>query len=80
MLLMSLWMGQTALTESGVLSLTMGVLSVTLAGLGGGILSGLFEPEAIPDEEMSTLASRTILAMLAIGLIAFLLIFLVPYV
>jgi len=80
MLVMSLWMGQTALTELGVFSLVWGAGSVTLAGFGGGILSGLFEPEAIPDEEMDTLESRIILLMISIGLVASLLIFLTSYV
>lgn len=80
MLVMSLWMGQTALTEPGVLSLAWGVGSVTLAGFGGGMLSGLFEPKAIPDEELGTLASRIILLMVGISLVASLLIFFTPYI
>ena len=74
MLLMSLWMGQTALTESRTVSLAMGISAVTLAFFGGGLLSGHFEPETIPDEKMSPLASRVLVAMLVVGVIAFLLI------
>jgi len=77
MLLMSLFWGQTALTESGILPLIMGVLSITLAG---GLLTGVFESKVIPDEELSRLASRTFLAMLVIFLIASVLIFLIVYV
>jgi hypothetical protein len=67
MLLMSFWMGQTALTESGIVSLGMGSLAVTLACIGGGMLSGHFEPEAIPDEKLRPLASRLLVAMLIVG-------------
>ncbi|GGI95202.1 hypothetical protein GCM10008995_01690 [Halobellus salinus] len=81
MLLMSLWMGQTALTESGlVISLGMGIPAVMLACFGGSILTGVFEPEGIPDEQMSSLTSLLIAAMLAVGVIALLLIVLFPYV
>lgn len=79
LLMLSLWMLQTALSESGVLFLSIGVTSLTLAGVGGGILSGAFEPETVPDEEMGTLASRIVLAMLSIGLMAFVLVSLIPY-
>ena len=74
MLLTSLWMGQTALTESGIVSLAMGISAVALAFFGGGLLLGHFEPEAIPDEKMGPLASRILVAMLVIGVMAFLLI------
>jgi hypothetical protein len=67
MLLMSFWMGQTALTESGIVSLGMGSLAVTLACIGGGMLSGHFEPEAIPDEKLRPLTSRLLVAMLIVG-------------
>lgn len=81
MLLMSLWMGQTALTGSaGTLSVSMGIMSATLACFGGAILSGIFEPETIPDEEISSLATRVIATMFTIGLIASLLLLILPYV
>jgi hypothetical protein len=51
-------MGQTALTESRTVSLAVGISAVTLTFFGGGLLSGSFEPEATPDEKMTTLASR----------------------
>ncbi|ESS05333.1 MAG: hypothetical protein A07HB70_02375 [uncultured archaeon A07HB70] len=73
MLVMSLWMGQTALSESGLFSVAWGVATVTLACLSGTILAGVYEPEAIPDEELSSLASRILLAMLLIGVIVSLL-------
>lgn len=79
MLLMSLWWGQTALTESGlVVSLAMGILAVSLACFGGSILTGVFEPEAIPDEQLSSLTSLIVVAMVAVGVIALLLILLLP--
>jgi hypothetical protein len=75
MLLMSLWMGQTALTESRLmLSLAMGTLAVSLGCFGGSILTGVFEPEAIPDEEMNSLTTLILVAMFAVGVIALLLI------
>jgi hypothetical protein len=76
MLVMSLWMGQTALTESGLFTVAWGVASITLTCLSGAILSGIYEPEAIPDEELSPLSSRLILAMLLIGVVVSLLLFL----
>jgi hypothetical protein len=79
MLLMSLWMGQTALAESRTVSLAMGISAVTLAFFGGGVLSGYFEPEAIPDEKMSTLSSRILVAMLVVGAVAVLLILALQY-
>lgn len=79
MLLMSLWWGQTALTESGlVVSLAIGILAVSLACFGGSILTGVFEPEAIPDEQLSSLTSLIVVAMVAVGVIALLLILLLP--
>jgi hypothetical protein len=79
MLLMSLWMGQTALAESRNVSLAMGISAVTLAFFGGGVLSGYFEPEAIPDEKMSTLSSRILVAMLVVGGVAVVLILALQY-
>lgn len=78
MLLMSLWWGQTAFFHSGFVSLATGACAVSLACLGGGLLSGVLEPGAIPDEQMGSVTSRIMLAMLVVGVIAFLLIFLVP--
>jgi len=64
MLLMSLWMGQTALTESAVvLSTSMGIMSVTLTCFSGGILSGGFDPDAISNEEMGSLAVQATVTM-----------------
>ncbi len=54
----------------------MGV-SVALAGLGGGIFSGLFNPKAIPEKKLDTLTSRIILLMLGIGEVTSLGIFLI---
>jgi hypothetical protein len=76
MLVMSLWMGQTALTETGLFSVAWGVVSVTLTCLSGTILAGVYEPGAIPDEELSPPASRILVAMLLIGVIVSLLLFL----
>jgi hypothetical protein len=76
MLVMSLWMGQTALTESGLFTVAWGVASITLTCLSGTILAGVYEPEAIPDEELSPLASRILVAMLLIGGVASFLLFL----
>lgn len=73
MLSISLWMGHTALTESGSLSVGMGVAAVTLTCLCGAILSGVYEPEGIPDEEMNPLASRILVALLLSSGILFLL-------
>lgn len=70
MILTSFWMGQSALTEPGVVSVIMDICSVTLAGFSGVILTRVSEPEAIPDEEMSTLTSRLVVTMLLTGLAA----------
>ena len=75
MVVMSLWMGETALTESGLFSIAWGIVTVTLACLSGTIFFGFYEPEAIPDEELSPLMSRILIAMLIIGVIASLLLF-----
>lgn len=76
MLLMSLWMGQAAHTDSRlVVSLAMGVLSVGLACLGGSILTGVFEPEAIPDEQLRPLTSIILVAMFVIGVTTLLFMF-----
>jgi hypothetical protein len=74
-LVISLWMGQTALTESGSLLIASGIATVTLTCLSGAILSGVYEPEAIPNEELSPLASRITIAMLLAGVIVSLLSF-----
>jgi uncharacterized membrane protein len=79
MILIGLWWGHTAISQSGIVSLLMGVLAVTLTCFGGGILSGIFQPEAIPDEEMSTLASRVIASMVIFGVLSLLMIVLLPY-
>jgi ATP/ADP translocase len=75
MLVLSLWMGQTALTESGLFVVVSGIQAVMLICLSGAILSGVYEPKAIPDEELSPLASRIIIAMLIVGVIVSLLSF-----
>jgi ATP/ADP translocase len=75
MLVLSLWMGQTALTESGLFVIVSGIPAVMLICLSGAILSGVYEPKAIPDEELSPLASRIIIAMLLAGVIISLLSF-----
>ena len=75
MFVMSLWMGQTALTESGLFSVAWGVAAVTLTCLGGAILSRVYEPEAIPDKELSPLMSRIVITTFLIGVVASLLIF-----
>lgn len=81
MLLISLWMGKTALTESGmVLSLAISISAVSLACFGGSILTGVFEPEAIPDEQMDSLISLVLMAMFIIGVIALLLSIFLPIV
>ncbi len=74
-LVISLWMGQTALTESGSLLILSGIATVTLTCLSGAIFSGVYEPEAIPDEKLSPLASRITIAMLLTGVIVSLLSF-----
>ena len=78
-LLMSLWMGQTAFAESRAVSLATGISAVTLAFFGGGILSGYFEPEAIPTKKMGTLSSRILMTMLVVGAVAVLLILALQY-
>ena len=75
MLVMSLWMGQTALSESGLSSVALGVATLALTCLGGALISGFYEPEAIPEEELSPLRSRFLLAMLLIGVVVSLLSF-----
>ncbi len=79
MLVMSLWMGQTALTELGLFSVAWGIAAATLACLSGAILSGLYTPEEIPEEELSPLASRLIIGMVLFGVIVSLLM-LFPYI
>jgi hypothetical protein len=80
MLLMGLWWGQSALFQSGSISLVMGMSAVTLIGFSGGVLSGAVKPGAIPEEEMSPLASYCLVAMLIVGSISLLLIVLLVYI
>lgn len=80
MLLIGLWWGQNALFQSGIVSLTMGISAVTLIGFSGGVLSGTVEPGAIPEEEMSPLASYCVVAMLIVGGISLLVIVLLVYI
>ncbi len=47
MILIGLWWGQTAISQSGIVSLLMGILAVTLTCFGGGILCGIFHPEGL---------------------------------
>jgi hypothetical protein len=79
MILIGLWWGQTAISQSGIISLLTGILAVTLTCFGGGILSGVFQPDAIADEEMSTLASHIITFILIVGVLSLLMIVLLPY-
>lgn len=79
MILVGLWWGQTAIYQSGIVSLLMGISAVTLICFGGGIFSGIFQPEAISDEEMSTLASLIIASMIIVGVLSLLMIVLLPY-
>jgi hypothetical protein len=75
MFVMSLWMGQAALGESGLSSVALGVATLALTCLGGALIFGFYEPEAIPEEELSPLRSRFLLAMLLIGVGVSLLLF-----
>ncbi|MEZ3114371.1 hypothetical protein RYH80_00320 [Halobaculum sp. MBLA0147] len=70
MLLASLWVGQTALGEPAVVAAAVGVVAVALAAFAGGILTGVIEPERIPDEEMSRLATGAFLTLLVVGGVA----------
>lgn len=69
-LVMSLWWGQTALAQSGVLSAVIGVSALSLACLGSGVLLRVIEPNSIPDEEMGTLTSRLVGMVLGVGTVA----------
>lgn len=71
---MSLWWGLTAVSQSGLVSLLMGVSAVGLACLGDGILSGVIVPNSIPDDELSPLATRIFAVFVGVGAIAILLI------
>jgi hypothetical protein len=53
--------------------------AVTLAFSGGGIPSGYVELEAIPDEKMSTLSSRILVAILVVGAMTVVLILALQY-
>lgn len=77
MLVMSLWMGQTTLTESRVLSLAWGVCSVTLAGLAVEYSQVCSNPKPSLTKKLA-LSQRIILMMVGTGLVASLLIFLTP--
>jgi len=57
----------------------MGSSAVTLACFGGRLLSGHFEPEAILYKKMSTLASRILMTMLVVGVMAVLVILALQY-
>jgi hypothetical protein len=57
----------------------VGTSAVTLVFFGGGLLSGYFEPEAIPTKKMSTLSSRILVAMLVVGAMAVVLILALQY-
>lgn len=78
MLLMTLWLGQTALTTARfVLSLSIGTMAVVLGCVSGSILSGVYQPDAIPDEEMGSLQSFFVVTMFSIGILSLLLTFFV---
>lgn len=67
MLLMSLWWGQTALFQQGLVAWITGLSAVSLACFAGGLLSGMLQPEGIRDEEMSALSSLLVATMVGIG-------------
>lgn len=67
MVLVSLPAGRTALAESGAVSPAMGVAAVVLAGLGAALLSGVYDPDAIPDETPDPTARRLLVASLLTG-------------
>ena len=56
----------------------MGTSAVTLVFFSDGLLE-YFEPEAILDEKVGTLASRILVAMLVVGAVAVLLILALQY-
>jgi hypothetical protein len=55
-------MGRAALSESGLSSVALGVATLALTCLSGALISGFYEPEAIPEEELSPLRSRFLLS------------------
>jgi hypothetical protein len=67
------WIGQTALSESGLSSVALGIATLALTCLSGALISGFYQPEAIPEEELSPLRSCFLLAMLLIGVVVSLL-------
>jgi fumarate reductase subunit D len=79
MLLMALWWGQTAISQSGIISWATGISAVTITCFSGAILFGIVEPEDISDEEMSALASRFIVSMVIVGVLSLLVVVLLPY-
>lgn len=64
---MSLWWGWTASSQSGLVSLLMGISAVGLSCLGGGILFGVIIPGSIPDDELSPLAARVFALFVSVG-------------
>lgn len=78
MLVVSFWLFQTGLIESGIASLLMHALALSLSCFAASIITGVYEPENIPDEAMSPLASRVALAAAALSVVIFLLLVLLP--
>nr|WP_246403763.1 hypothetical protein [Halobellus ruber] len=72
-------MGRTALAESGVVSPAMGVAAVITASLGTGLVSGIYDPDAIADEELDPTARRLLVASLLVGGAAALVLFALTY-
>ncbi|WP_303703933.1 hypothetical protein [Haloquadratum walsbyi] len=73
-LLMSLWWGRTAISQSGFVSLLTGASAVGLGFLGGAIISGVVTPSSIPDTKLGPLATRIFVIFSSIGAVAILLI------
>ena len=78
-LMMSLFWGRIAVSQSGFISLLTGISAIGFICLSGGILSGTIEPNGMPDEELSPLTTYVFAMLSAVGAIAGLIVFILIY-
>lgn len=71
MLLMSLWFGRLATTESGAVSLLAGGFAIGLACFAVALLMGLFGADSILDEELGPRVSLLFVLLIIGGMMTF---------